>query len=120
MRALACLLLAASVALPAAAQPVGDFETRKSVEYATHDGVRLTGDLYLPKAAGPHPGIVAIHGGGWQAGAPFGETSATTSAEASERFFPVARLDHVEAVALERKGEEPLDGFLVVDEENGR
>src|SRR4029077_18876268 len=71
MKALACLLLAA-LAVPAAAQPVGDFETRKGVEYATHDGVRLSGDLYLPKAAGPHPAIVAIHGGGWQAGAPVG------------------------------------------------
>src|SRR3954463_5831560 len=42
----------------------GDFETRKGVEYATHDGAKLAGDLYLPKAAGPHPAIVAIHGGG--------------------------------------------------------
>src|SRR3982750_2175351 len=50
----------------------GDFETRKGVEYATHDGVKLAGDLYLPKAAGPHPAIVAIHGGGWQIGGPFG------------------------------------------------
>lgn len=49
-----------------------DFETRKSVEYAVHDGVRLTGDLYLPRAAGPHPAIVAIHGGGWQIGSPIG------------------------------------------------
>jgi acetyl esterase/lipase len=72
MRELACLLLAAAIAVPAAAQPVGGFEARKGVEYATHDGVRLTGDLYLPKAAGPHPAIVAIHGGGWQIGGPFG------------------------------------------------
>ena len=50
----------------------GDFETRKGVEYATHDGAKLAGDLYLPKAAGPHPAIVAIHGGGWQIGGPFG------------------------------------------------
>jgi acetyl esterase/lipase len=50
----------------------GDFETRKAVEYATHDGTKLAGDLYLPKAAGPHPVIVAIHGGGWQIGGPFG------------------------------------------------
>jgi acetyl esterase/lipase len=70
MRALACLLLAGAIVLPAAAQPVGDFETRKGVEYATHDGVRLTGDLYLPKAAGPHPALVAMHGGGWQVGSP--------------------------------------------------
>lgn len=60
------LLLAAPVA---SAQ---DFDTRKGLEYAVHDGTRLTGDLYLPKAAGPHPVIVAIHGGGWQIGSPIG------------------------------------------------
>jgi acetyl esterase/lipase len=67
MRWIFWLLLA--VAPIASAQ---EFETRKALEYATHDGVRLAGDLYLPKAAGPHPAIVAIHGGGWQAGGPFG------------------------------------------------
>ena len=67
MRWICCLLFAfASVAL------AQDFETRKALEYATHDGVKLTGDLYLPKAAGSHPAIVAIHGGGWQIGGPIG------------------------------------------------
>src|SRR5919201_4918457 len=55
-----------------AAAQTGDFETRKGVEYATHDGVRLAGDLYLPKARAPPAAIVAIHGGGWQIGGPFG------------------------------------------------
>jgi acetyl esterase/lipase len=67
MRWLFWLLL---VAAPIASAQ--DFETRKSVEYAVHDGVRLAGDLYLPRAAGPHPAIVAIHGGGWQIGSPIG------------------------------------------------
>src|SRR3954463_14792693 len=63
MRWIGWLLLAfASIAL------AQDFETRKSLEYATHDGVKLAGDLYLPKAPGAHPVIVAIHGGGWQIG----------------------------------------------------
>jgi acetyl esterase/lipase len=44
-------------------------ETRSSVTYATHDGVALQGDLYLPAGPGPHPALVAVHGGGWQAGA---------------------------------------------------
>src|SRR3954466_4364578 len=67
MRWIGCLLLVfASTGL------AQDFEARKSLEYATHDGVKLAGDLYLPKAAGPHPAIVAIHGGGWQIGGPFG------------------------------------------------
>ncbi len=39
-----------------------------SVAYATHDGTELIGDLYLPDGAGPHPAVIAVHGGGWQAG----------------------------------------------------
>ena len=44
-------------------------ETRSGITYATHDGVALAGDLYLPAGAGPFPALVAAHGGGWQAGA---------------------------------------------------
>ena len=44
-------------------------ETRPGVTYATHDGIALLGDLYLPAGAGPFPALVAAHGGGWQAGA---------------------------------------------------
>ena len=49
-----------------ASQPI---ETRAGVAYATHDGVSLLGDLYLPAGAGSFPALVAVHGGGWQAGA---------------------------------------------------
>jgi len=45
-----------------------DIEVRAGVTYATHDGVALAGDLYLPKGAGPFPALVAVHGGGWQLG----------------------------------------------------
>ena len=69
MRYIAWLLFALA---PLALAQTGDFEARKGVEYATHDGAKLAGDLYLPKAQGPHPVIVAIHGGGWQIGGPFG------------------------------------------------
>ena len=34
-------------------------ETRSGVSYATHDGVSLLGDLYLPAGAGPFPALVA-------------------------------------------------------------
>jgi acetyl esterase/lipase len=44
-------------------------DTRVNIAYATHDGVTLLGDLYLPVAGGPFPALVAAHGGGWQAGA---------------------------------------------------
>jgi acetyl esterase/lipase len=43
-------------------------ETRAGVVYANHDGVSLAGDLYLPAGGGPFPALVAVHGGGWQAG----------------------------------------------------
>jgi acetyl esterase/lipase len=51
--------------MPAAQQ----IETRPGVAYATHDGVALLGDLYVPAGAGPFPALIAAHGGGWQAGA---------------------------------------------------
>jgi acetyl esterase/lipase len=44
-------------------------ELRSAVTYATHDGIALQGDLYLPKARGGVPALVAVHGGGWQQGA---------------------------------------------------
>src|SRR5260370_7990461 len=44
-------------------------ELRSGVTYATHDGGALLGDLYLPAGPGPFPALVAVHGGGWQAGA---------------------------------------------------
>jgi acetyl esterase/lipase len=39
------------------------------IAYATHDGVELAGDLYLPKGAKAAPALVAVHGGGWVQGA---------------------------------------------------
>src|SRR5437870_1078361 len=44
-------------------------EARSGLTYATHDGVALAGNLYLPAGTGPFPALVAAHGGGWQAGA---------------------------------------------------
>jgi acetyl esterase/lipase len=46
-----------------------NIETRPGITYATHDGVSLLGDLYMPAGAGPFPALVALHGGGWQGGA---------------------------------------------------
>jgi len=37
--------------------------------FAEHDGVKLVGDLYLPKGRTKAPVLVAVHGGGWQIGA---------------------------------------------------
>lgn len=43
-------------------------DIQRGIEYARHDGVALLGDLYAPGAAGVHPVLVAVHGGGWQQG----------------------------------------------------
>jgi acetyl esterase/lipase len=39
------------------------------VAYASHDGIELAGDLFLPKGSKAAPAVVAVHGGGWVAGA---------------------------------------------------
>ncbi len=44
-------------------------EFRQSIVYATHDGVELAGDLYLPAGAGPFPLVINVHGGYWRRGA---------------------------------------------------
>ncbi len=43
-------------------------EVRKRVSYASHDGVELQGDLYLPAGPGPFPALVNVHGGYWRRG----------------------------------------------------
>jgi len=43
-------------------------DIRKNLTYATHDGVDLQGDLYLPAGPGPFPVIVNVHGGYWRRG----------------------------------------------------
>jgi acetyl esterase/lipase len=41
---------------------------RRDLRYATHDGVALDGDYYLPKGGGRYPVVISVHGGGWQGG----------------------------------------------------
>ena len=59
------VMLIAAVANIAWAQ---EFDTRRDVTYATHDGAELKGDYYVPKAAGKYPVLIAVHGGGWTGG----------------------------------------------------
>ncbi len=49
-------------------QSLQEVETRLGITYATHDGVALAGDYYLPKGTGPFPAVIAVHGGGWERG----------------------------------------------------
>src|SRR5262249_17522264 len=41
---------------------------KPDILFAEHDGVKLLGDLYLPKGITKAPVLVAAHGGGWQLG----------------------------------------------------
>ena len=48
----------------------GDVAIERRIAYASPDGRPLTGTLYRPRTAGPHPALVALHGGGWRSAAP--------------------------------------------------
>jgi acetyl esterase/lipase len=45
-----------------------EITTRTDVQFAEHDGIKLLGDLYLPKGTERAPVLVGVHGGGWQIG----------------------------------------------------
>jgi acetyl esterase/lipase len=47
----------------------GGVTIHNGIAYASHDGVELAGDLYLPNDAKSAPALVAVHGGGWVQGA---------------------------------------------------
>lgn len=64
----ALALAAAFAAGPAFAQH--QVTTRSDIAYVEHDGVKLTGDLTMPKDIAKAPIVIGIHGGGWQGGSP--------------------------------------------------
>jgi acetyl esterase/lipase len=45
-----------------------DVMVQRDLEYASHDGVSLRGDLYQPTTPGFHPAVIALHGGAWKGG----------------------------------------------------
>jgi acetyl esterase/lipase len=59
-----------SGAAPANAEPATDagYTVTRDVTYTTGANGPLEADVYIPKGAGPFPGIVFIHGGGWMNG----------------------------------------------------
>ena len=66
-------------------------ETRLDVPYVEHDGVKLTGNLYLPKGLDKAPILIAAHGGGWQGGTPTRSSSTVrTSRGTAMRSMPSA------------------------------
>src|SRR5438067_12588855 len=42
--------------------------TRNDITFAEHDGTKLIGGFYAPGGRDKAPVLVAVHGGGWQAG----------------------------------------------------
>lgn len=71
MKAVATAGLVAMALTTMAANAVAkDYEvvTRPDITYVERDGVKLVGDLYLPKGLDKAPVLVAVHGGGWQRG----------------------------------------------------
>ena len=47
-------------------EPTHECRITRGVEYAVHDGFRLTGDIYQPVGRENAPVVIAVHGGGWQ------------------------------------------------------
>jgi len=65
------LISAAALAVGSSARAQStEYDVQRELEYGRHDGTKLTGDLYTPKAPGKYPALVAVHGGSWQAGTP--------------------------------------------------
>jgi acetyl esterase/lipase len=64
------LFVALTLVLPAAGAFAKDYEVvvRPNLEFVKHDDTNLAGDLYLPKGLDQAPVLIAVHGGGWQAG----------------------------------------------------
>jgi predicted acyl esterase len=60
------LLVAAPLLVAAEVAPAQTYAvtTKPNVEYVMHEGVKLTGDFYLPKGLDKAPVIVAVPGGG--------------------------------------------------------
>ena len=56
--------LAAAVLIAAKATYESDMLLPRMSLTFSHDGVRLSGTLYLPRSRGPHPAVVLVHGSG--------------------------------------------------------
>jgi acetyl esterase/lipase len=67
MKGLLALMTVLMMGAAAEAQPY-QVTVRNDVQYVEHDGTKLAGDLYLPAGRDKSPVVIAVHGGGWQAG----------------------------------------------------
>jgi acetyl esterase len=58
--------LIVTVAAAPAAVAQSQVELREAIPYATHSGVELLLDAYLPAGGGPFPAVIVVPGGRWQ------------------------------------------------------
>ncbi len=63
-----CLAPLCALAQAAPNSAPAGFTFIQGITYRNVDGIDLVADLYLPPGAGPFPGIVFLHGGGWRNG----------------------------------------------------
>lgn len=66
---------------------IGEIRYTPNIQFAAPDGVPLHLNIYRPPQPGKYPGIVVIHGGGWQSGSP--ETNANFSRYMAARGYTV-------------------------------
>jgi acetyl esterase/lipase len=64
------LMAVAALMVPALSARAATYEVtqKNDIVFAEHDGVKLLADFYQPKGRDKAPVLVAVHGGGWQAG----------------------------------------------------
>ncbi|MCY3505559.1 MAG: alpha/beta hydrolase [Chloroflexi bacterium] len=86
-----------------------DRKVERGVPVATRRGEALTVDLYPADGAGPHPGVLFIHGGSWVAGSPL--THDKLAQRLAERGYSVVSVDY--ALAPEHKHPEGLDDCVL-------
>lgn len=86
-----------------------DRKVERGIDVATRRGEALTVDLYPADGAGPHPGILFIHGGSWVAGSPL--THDKLAQRLAERGYSVVSVDY--ALAPEHKHPEGLDDCVL-------
>jgi acetyl esterase/lipase len=69
------IIVAFALSVSVAEASAYEVAIKRNIEYVEHDGTRLHGDLYHPRAREREklpvvPVVIAIHGGGWQNGTP--------------------------------------------------
>ncbi|BAT56274.1 esterase [Nostoc sp. NIES-3756] len=66
---------------------IGEIRYTPNIEFASPDGVSLRLNIYRPPQVGQYPGIIVIHGGGWQSGS--AESNADFSRYMAARGYTV-------------------------------